>query len=174
MSQLQYELTEVRSKISQYQSEINELKSKNSQYENSSNENARYINELEAALKPLQPKRPNIMQQSDTQNWRVREQELLDRIEYLETQQPAEHNKSSDRSAIQFYEERIARLQSELDKTHLQSKGQLERDSRYQQEIEELKMFIIEKVEGPGQHLRQKQLEFQRELERIQIEHGQT
>lgn len=130
------------------------------------------MTELEAALKPLQPKRPNIMQQSETQNWRVREQELLDKIEYYEQQQYAAENRSSDRSTIQFYEEKIARLQGELDRTHQQYQGHQERDTRHLDEIEELKQFIVEKVEGPGHQLRHKQLEFQRELERLQIEHG--
>jgi hypothetical protein len=48
------------------------LDSENKQLQNTINDNAKYINELEAALKPLQPKRPNIMQQSETQSWKMR------------------------------------------------------------------------------------------------------
>jgi hypothetical protein len=48
------------------------LDSENKQLQNTINENVKYINELEAALKPLQPKRPNIMQQSEAQSWKVR------------------------------------------------------------------------------------------------------
>lgn len=130
------------------------------------------------------------MQQSETEHWREREQDYADRIEQLERQlqqQISEVNRfqGSDRVSIQGYEERILKLQAEwrrreevLEETiqTLRSRleGQHNNGNKHRLEIEELKQYIVEAVETPAQQLRQKQLEFLRDMEHLKMEHSQA
>lgn len=89
LDQFKYYMDEQQYNVRAYETEkikgqMALLEGENKQLQNTLNDNAKYIAELEAALKPLQPKRPNIMQQSEAQTIKAREDEYIKKLEEFE------------------------------------------------------------------------------------------
>lgn len=123
LDQFKYYMDEQQYNVKAY--ELDKLKGQmalvegeNKQLQATLAENAKYIIELEAALKPLQPKRPNIMQQSEVQSWKAREDEYIAKVEHLEMQYDQlngelQRYRTNDRATIQIYEDKINQMQAD-------------------------------------------------------------
>lgn len=194
LDQFKYYMDEQQYNVKAYETEkikgqMALLEGENKQLQATLTDNSKYIAELEAALKPLQPKRPNIMQQSEVQSWKTREDEYIAKVTHLELQYDQLNSellryKNNDRATIQIYEEKINEMQAEwgrrqndLEETIQQLRGRLEdatrnrssADHHYQLEIESLKKFIVDAVENPALQLKHKENEFAREIEKLTL-----